>query len=78
LQNFTGILQADAYNGLNTLFDTERQPTPVTPAFFCWAHSRRLFFERADIAANTWRGQNATAISPIALDAVKCIDALCS
>jgi hypothetical protein len=37
-----------------------------------------LIFERADIAANTRRGQNATAISPIALDAVKCIDALCS
>jgi transposase len=75
LQNFTGILQADAYNGLNALFDTGRQPTPVTPAF-CWAHSRRLFFELADIAANTRRGQNATAISPIALDAVKRIDAL--
>jgi transposase len=75
LQNFTGVLQADAYNGLNALFDTERQPTPVTPAF-CWAHSRRLFFELADIAANTRRGQNATAISPIALDAVKRIDAL--
>jgi transposase len=75
LQNFTGILQADAYNGLNALFDTARQPTPVTPAF-CWAHSRRLFFELADIAANTRRGQNATAISPIALDAVKRIDAL--
>src|SRR5246500_589252 len=75
LQNFTGILQADAYNGLNALFETGRQPTPVTPAF-CWAHSRRLFFELADIAANTRRGQNATAISPIALDAVKRIDAL--
>jgi Transposase IS66 family len=68
LQNFTGILQADAYNGLNALFEAERQPTPITPAF-CWAHSRRQFFELADIA-------NATAISPIALDAVKRIDAL--
>jgi transposase len=75
LQNFTGILQADAYNGLNALFDAERQPTPIMPAF-CWAHSRRLFFELADIAANARRGQNATAISPIALDAVKRIDAL--
>ena len=35
-----------------------------------------MFFELADIAANTRRGQNATAISPIALDAVKRIDAL--
>jgi hypothetical protein len=39
LQNFTGILQADAYNGLNALFEAERQPTLITPAF-CWAHSR--------------------------------------
>jgi len=75
LQNFTGILQADAYNGLNALFEAERQPTPITPAF-CWAHSRRQFFELADIAKNARRGRNATAISPIALDAVKRIDAL--
>ena len=75
LRNFTGILQADAYNGLNALFETTRQPTPITPAF-CWAHSRRLFFELADIAKNARRGRNATAISPIALEAVKRIDAL--
>jgi transposase len=75
LQNFTGILQADAYNGLNALFDTERQPSPITPAF-CWAHSRRKFFELADIAKNARRGRNAMAISPIALEAVKRIDAL--
>jgi len=75
LQNFTGILQADAYNGLNALFETARQPTPITPAF-CWAHGRRQFFELADIAKNARRGRNATAISPIALEAVKRIDAL--
>ena len=75
MQNFTGILQADAYNGLNALFETTRQPTPITPAF-CWAHGRRLFFELADIAKNARRGRNATAISPIALEAVKRIDAL--
>lgn len=75
LQNFIGILQADAYNGLNALFETTRQPTPITPAF-CWAHSRRLFFELADIAKNARRGRNATAISPIALVAVKRIDVL--
>ena len=75
MQNFIGILQADAYNGLNALFETTRQPTPITPAF-CWAHSRRLFFELADIAKNARRGRNATAISPIALVAVKRIDVL--
>jgi transposase len=32
--------------------------------------------ELADIAANTRRGKNAAAISPIALEAVKRIDAL--
>ncbi len=34
------------------------------------------FFELADIAANARRGKNAAAISPIALEAVKRIDAL--
>jgi transposase len=34
------------------------------------------FFELADIAANARRGKNAPAISPIALEAVKRIDAL--
>jgi len=47
----------------------------VTPAF-CWAHSRRQFFELADIAKNARRGRSATAISPIALEAVRRIDLL--
>ncbi len=34
------------------------------------------FFELADIAANARRGKNAAAISPVALAAVKRIDAL--
>jgi transposase len=41
-----------------------------------WAHARRQFFELADIAANARRDKNAAAISPIALEAVKRIDAL--
>jgi transposase len=41
-----------------------------------WAHARRKFFELADIAANARRGKKAAAISPIALEAVKRIDAL--
>jgi transposase len=75
LQGFTGILQADAYSGFNVLYDPGRKPAPITPAL-CWSHSRREFFELADIAANARRGKNATAISPIALEAVKRIDAL--
>jgi transposase len=75
LESFTGILQADAYGGFNVLYDSERQPEPITPAL-CWAHARRQFFELADIAKNARRGRSAAAISPIALEAVRRIDAL--
>lgn len=75
LQSFTGILQADAYSGFNTLYDAARKPQPITPAF-CWAHSRRLFFELADIAKHARRGAVAGAISPVALEAVRRIDVL--
>ena len=75
LQDFTGILQADAYSGYNGLYDPSRAPGAITAAL-CWAHARRQFFELADIAANARRGKNAAAISPVALEAVKRIDAL--
>src|SRR6202012_5075397 len=75
LQTFTGILQADAYNGYNELYDASRMQGPIVSAL-CWAHARRQFFELADIAANARRGKNAAAISPIALEAVKRIDVL--
>ena len=42
----------------------------------CWAYARRQFFELADIATNPRRGKNAVVISPIALEAVRRIDAL--
>ena len=42
----------------------------------CWAHSRRKFFELADIAASKRRRGNAPPISPLALEAVKRIDPL--
>jgi transposase len=75
LQGFRGILQADAYSGYNGLYDPGRPQGPITPAL-CWAHARRQFFEPADIAASARRGKNAAAISPIALEAVRRIDAL--
>jgi transposase len=75
LRGFVGILQADAYSGYNELYDPSRAPGAITSAL-CWAHARRQFFELADIAANARRGKNAAAISPIALEAVKRIDAL--
>ncbi len=75
LKTFTGILQADAYGGYNPLFKSDRASGPLTQAL-CWAHSRRKFFVLADIATNAKRGKNATPISPVALEAVRRIDAL--
>jgi transposase len=75
LRGFAGILQADAYSGYNGLYDPVRAQGAITPAL-CWAHARRQFFELADIAASARRGKQAPAISPIALKAVKRIDAL--
>ena len=75
LSTFTGIFQADIYAGYNGLYVDDRSPGPITEAA-CWAHSRRKFFELADIAANKRRGKNAPPISPLALEAVKRIDVL--
>ena len=75
LDGFAGILQADAYAGYNGLYDPARSLGAIRPAL-CWAHARRRFFELADIAANARRGKSVPAISPIALEAVKRIDAL--
>ena len=75
LQSFAGILQADAYAGYKRLYEHGRSPRPVTEAL-CWAHGRRKFYELADIAANKRRGKRAPPISPLALEAVKRIDAL--
>jgi len=74
LRGWTGLLQADAYAGFNGLYDPERRPGPVIDAL-CWAHSRRKFFELADLAANR-RKKNPPALSPIALEAVLRIDAV--
>ncbi len=75
LEGWQGILQADAYAGYNRLHDPTRQPGPVTLAL-CWSHARRKFFELADIEGNIRKGKSAKEISPIALEAVKRIDAL--
>ncbi|GGE24407.1 transposase [Aureimonas endophytica] len=75
LMDWTGILQADAYSGYGRFCAAGRSPGPLTQAL-CWAHARRKFFELADIAKNARRGKNAAPISPMALEAVKRIDAL--
>ena len=59
----------------NRLYAAGKSPGPVTEAA-CWSHSRRKFFELADIAASARRGKNAPPISPLALEAVKRIDVL--
>jgi transposase len=75
LKGWRGILQADAYGGYNGLHDIARPEGTVTSAL-CWAHARRGFFELADIATGARRGAASAPVSPIALEAVKRIDAL--
>mgnify|MGYP005989736285 CR=1 FL=1 len=57
-----------------TTRDVTRPEGTVTSAL-CWSHARRGFYELADIAAKARRG-SAAAVSPIALEAVKRIDAI--
>jgi transposase len=77
LARWSGILQADAYGGYEALYVAGRSPRPIRQAL-CWAHGRRKLFELADIAeAARRKARGKTAIiSPIALEAVKRVDAL--
>ena len=73
LQGYAGILQADAYAGFNRLYEAGRRPAPLIEAA-CWAHARRKFFVLADITAKA-RGK-LPVVAPLALEAVKRIDAI--
>jgi transposase len=78
LAAWAGILQADAYGGYRKLYDGKRGSGPILEAA-CWSHARRKFFVLADIEANARRkAQRRTTapVSPIALEAVRRIDAL--
>ncbi|MEP7004569.1 MAG: IS66 family transposase [Sphingomonas bacterium] len=78
LASWSGILQADAYGGYGELYAPDRQPRPVLEAG-CFAHARRKFFELADVegaARKKSRGERTGAIYPIALEAVRRLDAL--
>lgn len=78
LANWSGLLQADAYGGYGQLYADGRQPGPILEAA-CWAHARRPFFALADIEASARRkaeGKAPAPISPLALEAVRRIDAL--
>src|SRR3954466_112763 len=78
LAGYAGILQADAYSGYNKLYEVDRKPGPIVEAA-CGVHARRPFFVLADLATNARRkaqGKSAGVISPLALEAVRRIDAL--
>jgi transposase len=74
LQQWSGILQADAYTGFGQLYDAGRSPGPILEAA-CWAHARRKFFVLADIASQKHR-TTPVVVAPLALEAVLRIDAL--
>jgi transposase len=75
LAGYSGILQADAYAGFNTVYKPDWAAGPITQAA-CWAHGRRKFFELADIASKARHQKKPSAISPMALEAVQKIDAI--
>jgi transposase len=78
LAGYTGILQADAYDGYNKLYQPDRKPSPIREAA-CWVHARRPFFAMADIEENARRkaaGKKEIPLSPIAVEVVRRIDKL--
>jgi hypothetical protein len=78
LAEYTGLFQADAFDGYRQLYLLERSPGPIVEAG-CWVHARRPFFAMADLEENARRratGRKAIALSPIAIEVVRRIDAL--
>jgi transposase len=78
LAGYTGILQADAYDGYNKLYLADRKPGPILEAA-CWVHARRPFFAMADLDENARRkasGKKEIPLSPITIEVVRRIDAL--
>jgi len=78
LEGWSGVLQADAYSGYNKLYAADRQPAPILEAA-CWSHGRRKFFVLADIEAAARaraKREKPAVVSPLALEAVRRIDAL--
>ena len=74
LQAFTGILQADAYSGYNELYDPSRSHSDYGRTVL---GTRKATVLRAGrYRCRCRRRKNAAAISPVALAAVKRIDAL--
>jgi len=78
LAGYAGLFQADAFDGYRALYLPERPAGPILEVG-CWAHARRPFFAMADIEENARRraaGRTGIALSPIAIEVVRRIDAL--
>jgi transposase len=78
LTGYAGLFQADAFDGYRPLYLPERRAGPILEVG-CWAHARRPFFAMADIEENARRratGRNGIALSPMAIEIVRRIDAL--
>ena len=90
LATYAGILQADAGacpraghrpdpgGGYGKLYEPGRCPGAIVEAA-CWVHARRNFFVLADLTRNAQRkaqGRMPAVVSPLALAAVRRIDAL--
>ena len=78
LAGYSGLFQADAYGGYGKLYNMGRNAGRILEAA-CWVHARRPFFVMADLAENARRkvqGKKPVVISPLALEAVRRIDAL--
>jgi transposase len=78
LVRYSGILQADAYGGYGKVYEPDRKPGPILEAA-CWAPARRPFFAMADLAESARRkarSKTDAVISPLAIEAVRRIDAL--
>ena len=70
--------QADAFSGYGKLYAPDRKPGQILQAG-CWSHARRPFFIFADleeVARRKVAGKKPVAVSPIALEVVRRIDAL--
>ena len=78
LATYRGILQADAFGGYTKLYAPARAPGAIIEAA-CWSHARRKFFVLAERAQNAQRkaqSKTPSFVSPVALAAVRRIDAL--
>jgi transposase len=78
LRDWSGVLQSDAYSGYNALSDPARTKGMIEHAF-CWVHARRGFYKLADVelvALKRTQGKMDAIVSPLAVEAVKRMEAI--